>query len=224
MIDISGIASSFQDVDYADISSWPAALKLIASLLIGIGILVAMYMLLYQPKLESLEAAKLTEVDLKAEFAEKQKLAVNLPAYQEQMVEIKERFASVLRQLPEESEVPALLTDISEAGVEQGLVFQGFKPSRPEQKNFYVRLPIKIQASGTYHQLADFISAIANFRRVVTVGDLEIVRARSKSSSGVVDVGLTPLTFKSDIYTYHYSEKEVLSDKQAGAVIRVKQQ
>jgi hypothetical protein len=58
----------------------------------------------------------------------------------------------------------------------------------------------------------------------VTVGDLEIVRARSKSSSGVVDVGLTPLTFKSDIYTYHYSEKEVLSDKQAGAVIRVKQQ
>ena len=217
-MNLSEISASFQDVDYSDISSWPVVLKLIVSLLIGIGILVGMYMLLYKPKMEQLDAAVVREQTLRAEFVEKQKLAANLPAYQQQMIEIKERFDKVLRQLPEESEVPALLTEISEAGVEQGLVFQQFKPGRPQQKNFYVQLPINIQASGTYHQLAGFISAIANFQRVVTVGNFELVRA--KTGRGV-DPGTTPLTFKADIFTYHYSEKENPANN--GGVKRVKQ-
>jgi len=192
-------------------------------LLIGIGILVAMYVFLYQPNLDSLKAAQDQELSLRGEFVVIQRLAVNLPGYQQQMIEIKERFDKVLRQLPEESEVPALLVNISEAGLEQGLVFQRFKPSRPEQKNFYVRLPIHIQASGTYHQLAGFISAIANFQRVVTVGNLEIVRARTGGRGNVEDADLTPLTFKSDIYTYHFSEKNDPSANPDGNVSRVKQ-
>jgi type IV pilus assembly protein PilO len=219
-MNMSDIAASFQDVDYTDLSSWPPVLKIVVSLLIGIGILVAMYMLLYQPKLDELKLATDEEINLRAEFAEKQRLAVNLPAYKEQMIEIKERFDKVLRQLPEASEVPALLVDISEAGLEQGLVFQRFKPSKAEQKNFYVRLPIQIQASGTYHQLAGFISAIANFQRVVTVGDLEIIRAKSSGAGSVNEVDLTPLAFKAAIYTYHFSEKNTGVDEK---VLRVQQ-
>lgn len=217
---MSDFAASFRDVDYSDISSWPAFLKLLGSLLVGIGILVAIYMLFYKPRLETLERNQAEELKLRAEFVEKQKKAANLPAYQKQMVEIKERFAKVLRQLPEESEVPALLTNISEAGVKQGLVFQRFKPGRPEQKNFYVRLPIQIQASGTYHQLAGFISDIANFQRIVTVGNLDLVRAAGNAQNP--DEGVTPLTFKADIYTYHFSEQQNLPG-QEGKVTRVQQ-
>jgi len=210
--------SSFKDVDYSDISEWPYVLKLLASLLIGIGILVAMYVMFYQPKMESLAIAEGKEQSLKAEFVDKQGLAVNLPAYQEQMIEIKERFDSVLRQLPEQSEVPALLTDISQAGVEQGLVFKRFQPSKPEQKNFYVRLPISIEASGTYHQLAGFISMIANFQRVVTVGDLQIVRSKK---AGALDDGPVPLTFKANIYTYHYSRIQDPASQTGSAAVRL---
>ena len=207
------LAASFRDVDYSDISSWPYILKLTVIALIGSGILAAMYGLFYQPKLESLAIAEDKELTLKGEFEDKYSLAVNLPAYQQQMVEIKDRFDSVLRQLPEQSEVPALLTDISQAGVEQGLEFRRFKPSAPEQKNFYVRLPIQIEASGTYHQLAGFISMIANFQRVVTVGNLEIIR---DTGNRAVSEGAVPLSFKAAIYTYHFS-RTGHSAKQADA-------
>jgi type IV pilus assembly protein PilO len=212
---MSDIVASFQDVDYVDIRSWPTVLKLIVSLLVGVGILVAMYMLLYQPKLDLLKISEDQELVLRTEFVEKQKLAANLPAYQEQLIQIKLRFEKILQQLPDASEVPALLVNISEAGIEQGLVFQRFKPSTVEQKNFYVRLPIQIKASGTYHQLAGFISSIANLQRVVTVGNLDIVRAGGANAN---NDGLTPLTFTSTIYTYHFSE-----DKGAGGdeVLRV---
>ncbi len=212
------LAASFRDVDYSDLSSWPHILKLTVIALIGAGILGAMYGLFYQPKLESIAIAKDKELTLMAEFEDKQSLAVNLPAYQQQMVEIKERFDSVLRQLPEQSEVPALLTDISQAGVEQGLEFRRFKPSAPEQKNFYVRLPIQIEASGTYHQLAGFISMIANFQRVVTVGDLEIVR---DGKNDAATDGAVPLSFKAAIYTYHFSRTGDAAKEAGGAAARV---
>jgi type IV pilus assembly protein PilO len=220
-MNFSNFAASFEDIDYSDLSSWPAFLKSLVSLSIGVGILVAMFFLFYQPKMEIIEIAKRKEMNLRKEFISKQKLAVNLPAYKKQMVEIKQRFDKVLTQLPEASEVPALLTDISEAGIEQGLVFRNFKPLAKEQKNFYVRLPIKIQASGTYHQLAGFISAIANFQRVVTVGNLDIARAGKKNRG--IDPKVTPLVFSANIYTYYYSAKANPSDKNKGAVKRVKQ-
>lgn len=215
----SDFFGSLREVDYADISSWPHALKLIVSLLLGVLILVGIFFAFYQPKLESIEAAEVQESSLKVEFEKKQKLAANLPAYQAQMVEIKERFDEVLRQLPDQSEVPALLTDISEAGLEQGLEFERFKPSRPEQKNFYVQLPIEIEASGDYHQLAGFISAIANFKRVVTVGNLEITRKDSRQGE---DETRIPLEFKADLFTYHYSENENLNDQNNADVSRIR--
>lgn len=213
----SDFFASLSEVDYTDISSWPRALKLITSFLVGIAILVAIFLMFYQPKLKSVEAAETQENNLKGEFEKKQKLAVNLPAYQAQMIEIKERFDEVLQQLPDKSEVPALLQDISEAGKEQGLVFERFKPSRPVQKNFYVQLPIEIEASGDYHQLASFISTIANFKRVVTVGNLEITR---KSLSADEDASSTPLDFSASLYTYHFSENEDLQNNSEVSRIR----
>lgn len=215
----SSFFASLEDVDYSDISSWPHALKLISSLLVGLAILAAIFFMFYQPKLESIKAAEVQEDNFKIEFEKKQKLAVNLSAYQEQMVEIKDRFDEVLRQLPDESEVPALLTDISVAGLEQGLEFQRFKPSRPEQKNFYVQMPIDIEASGNYHQLAEFISLIANFKRVVTVGDLEISRSKQTKED---DGESVPLNFKAKLYTYHFSENENLENQNDAAVSRIR--
>ena len=219
-ISLSNIAASFEDIDYADFSLWPVFLKVSVSFFIGVGILLAMFFLFYQAKMEAIEVAKRKELNLRKEFVSKQKLAVNLPAYKKQMVEIKQRFDKVLIQLPEASEVPALLTDISAAGIEQGLVFRRFEPLTKEQKNFYIRLPIQIQASGTYHQLAGFISAIANFQRVVTVGNLDIARASEKTRGG--DRKVAPLVFTANIYTYHYSAQANPSAKNTGAVKRVK--
>ena len=87
------------------------------------------------------------------------------------MVEIKERFGVVLRQLPDKTEVPALLVDISQAGLARGLKFEQFKPEKAQTKEFYNMLPISIQVLGTYHQLAEFISDLAGLPRIVTVGD-----------------------------------------------------
>ncbi len=199
---------SLQEMDFSELSSWPYWLKVLSSILVGIMLLYGGYSLFYKPKLERLRLAQAQEIKLKEEFLARQKLAVNLPAYELQMVEIEDRFKALLRQLPNRNEVPALLTDISQAGKERGLEFKRFKPSDASEKGFYVELPIQIEASGTYHQLASFVSDIANFQRVVTIGDLEMQRTTFSEDDNVAIEDI-PLTFKANLFTYHYNEAEV---------------
>jgi type IV pilus assembly protein PilO len=169
--------------------------------------MLAGYQLLYSPNQSRLESAEAQEVTLKTEFETKQQLVANLPAYKLQMLEIQDRFDALLKQLPNQTEVPALLTDISQVGKERGLEFRRFKPLQANQKDFYVELPIEIDASGTYHQLASFVSDIANFERVVTIGNVEMQRTEFKQDADLAIENI-PLTFKAILHTYHYNESD----------------
>ncbi len=201
-----------QDTELSDLSSWPHWLKVVGSLLLGAALLFGGYHLFYKPKQIRLHSAQATEIKLKQDFRDKQLLAANLPAYQKQMVEIQDRFNVLLKQLPNETEVPALLTDISQVGKERGLEFRRFKPLKAQLKDFYVELPIEIEASGTYHQLASFVSDIANFQRVVKIGDIDMQRSQFKEDSDV-KIEAIPLTFKATLLTYHYNELELQPDE-----------
>ena len=63
------------------------------------------------------------EAELKNTFSTKKGMVVNLPAYQKQMGEIETLLGELVAQLPDSSEVPRLLIDITEAGKQRGLEF-----------------------------------------------------------------------------------------------------
>ena len=83
-------------------------------------------------------------------------------------------FGALLRQLPETTEVESLLVDVSQTGLAAGLEVKKFKPSAEEKKGFYAELPIALEVSGSYHQLATFISGIAALPRIVTISDMKL--------------------------------------------------
>ena len=122
----------------------------------------------------SLDYERAQELELRRTFTIKKGMVVNLPAYQAQMIQIKNMLAELVRQLPDSSEVPSLLIDITEAGGRRGLEFVVFDPQEQELGDFYSTLPILMEVKGNYHQLANFISDLAQMPRIVTVGDLEI--------------------------------------------------
>ena len=166
--------------------------------ILGIAILYAGYHYLIEPERSALAKLERTEQQLKSTYLTKKELVVNLPAYRQQMVEIQDRFGVVLKQLPDKTEVPALLIDISQVGLARGLQFQQFKPAQPRTEEFYIRLPISIQVSGTYHQLAEFISDLAALPRIVTLGNMTIRRRQE-----------TNLSMTAQLFTYQYLEEDL---------------
>ncbi len=163
-----------KNINLNDISSWPISVKIIGIVFFCIVILGAGYWFLIQGELEEYKSVEAKEQQLRETYLNKKALAINLPAYKQQMADMEQTFGSLLRQLPNTTEVPDLLVDITQAGLGRGLEFVLFKPEKEQPKDFYAELPISIKVRGTYHELGQFVSDVAALPRIVTFGDITI--------------------------------------------------
>jgi len=193
-----------RSIDLNDISGWPRSVKIAAAVLICVVILAAGYWFIIKDQIAALEKAERQEVTLKNEFSEKKALAVNLDAYKRQMDEMQERFGVMLRQLPNRTEVPELLIDITQTGLGRGLRFDLFQPRNKRVADFYAELPINIRVQGTYHELGGFVSDVAALPRIVTIDDLSLSPA-----------GGDTLTMSAIAKTYHYLDDAQIAQREA---------
>ena len=164
-----------RQIDLNDPASWPTWFSLIVVLAGALALLYGGWHFVINDQIRTFERLVQQEAELKNTFSIKKGMVVNLPAYQKQMGEIEELLSELVAQLPDSSEVPRLLVDITEAGKQHGLEFLVFDPLEEIQSEFYELLPIRVEVSGTYHQLAGFISHLSAFPRIVTVGDMSII-------------------------------------------------
>jgi len=172
-----------KNIDLNDPASLPIPIKIFAIVLICVVLLFLGYYLWIADEIEQLEKEQRQETTLKDTFLNKKALAINLPAYKQQMEEMHQVFGALLRQLPNKTEVPNLLVDITQAGVGRGLNFVLFKPEKERPKEFYAELPINIRVSGGYHEMGQFVSDLAALPRIVTVGNIEITTEKNGSLS-----------------------------------------
>lgn len=165
---------ALKKIDYHDVSRWPLALQVTAVVLAGLIVLGGGLWFDARHQYDLLTLARQQENTLKKTFLLKQHKAANLPAYTQQMEEMKTSFGTMLRQLPGKTEVAELLLDISQAGLQSGLEFELFKPDAEQPAEFYAELPIHIKVTGHYHQFGDFVSRVAALSRIVTLHDFAI--------------------------------------------------
>jgi type IV pilus assembly protein PilO len=155
--------------------NWPWLVKAGAFVLIFVIVQVAAYFVLWQAQAEDIEKGRADVAKQKETFLEKKRLAVNLEAYKQQRAEIEQSFGALLKQLPNKSEMDALLIDINQAGLGRGLAFELFKPSEKENfTEFYAELPVNIKVTGNYHDLGAFASDVAKMPRIVLLTDLKL--------------------------------------------------
>lgn len=203
---LSDFAFRVEDVKNADLNdpqTWPVSLKMLL-ILIGAGaILFAGYYYIIKDQIEELERHQKTELSLKKTYLKKKELAINLPAYRVQMEEIKEKFGFLLQQLPNKTEIPELLIDITQAGLGEGLKFHLFDPGGRRVRDFYAELPIKIKVNGSFHQFGMFVSEVAALSRIVTINNLTIKRQKGSG-----------LTMSAVAKTYNYLDEDEIASQQ----------
>jgi type IV pilus assembly protein PilO len=148
-------------------------------------------------QLRILESHEGKETELKEEFRAKADQAAKLELYKEQLAEMEASFGALLRQLPETTEVESLLVDVSQTALAAGLEIKKFKPSNEEKKGFYAELPIALEVTGSFHQLATFISGIAALPRIVTISEMKLQPFSSKDpNDGKLSMAATAKTYR----------------------------
>lgn len=155
-------------------------------------------------QLDELEKYEFEEGELKSQFTVKADQAAKLDLYKEQLAEMQASFQAILRQLPERTDVESLLVDVSQTGLANGLEIKKFKPSAEEKKGFYAELPISLEVTGNYHDLASFISGVAALPRIVTMHDLKLERKQAEKDGPKTE----KLQMTATARTYRYLKED----------------
>lgn len=201
------LLEQFRNLNPRDPGAWPPLPKalllvMVAVLIVGLG-----YALDWQEQMDELDAGRARETKLKDEYVAKEQQAVNLDLYRQQLREIDSSFGALLKQLPNRSQMDALLVDINQAGLGRGLQFDLFKPAPAETKReFYAELPVTLRITGSYHDMGQFASDIGQLSRIVTLNDIGLT---SGGKDGALVMDVTAKTFR------YLDEDEVAAQNRA---------
>ena len=191
-VNFNAIAEDFKHTNWKDPGTWSVAPKLLVVLATLVAIPVAGFFLDTQGQIEELERGQAAEGKLKEDYLNKKKQAVNLDLHKQQLREINESFGALLKQLPNKSQMDALLVDINQAGLGRGLQFETFKPGGEAVKESFAELPIEIKVTGTYHDMGAFASDVGQLSRIVTLNDVNIETGKD----GILTMGATARTYR----------------------------
>jgi type IV pilus assembly protein PilO len=163
-----------KNINPKDPGGWPWPVKISALAAIFLVIVATGAALDWQGQWERLGKARQEENTLKETFLSKKKEAINLDIIKKQLTETQQSFGALLKQLPNKSEMDALLTDINQAGLGHGLQFELFKPGKETITGVFAEQPITLRVTGNYDDIGKFASDISLLPRIVTLSNISI--------------------------------------------------
>jgi len=186
-------------IPWAKLSKLSKAQKL----LIAVAILGALWgcfvWFLYMPQTEKITKLRGDLGAAKTKLARLKNVEKNLRAFKKKYRDTELKFKQALKLLPDKHEIPTLLTSISNLGAQSGLEFLLFQPQKEVNRNFYAEIPLKIEVTGPFHNVATFFDKVSKLSRIVNIGNVKMAAAKAaktKSDTVILKTGCTATTYK----------------------------
>jgi type IV pilus assembly protein PilO len=176
---------------------------------------VAYYVIFYGEIASAIEAAKAREQQLSQDLQEARKAEF---AYQKDLAELADRQQGqreLNRILPMQSEYPAFLSAIQNVANVAGVQLAAWTPSPEVTEQFYVRVPMKLELVGRYHQIAKFFYGVSQLDRIINLENVNLGHPELKGEDVVVHADVLATAFRA----LGDSTKEAGKDKRAGAKV-----
>ena len=149
----------------------------IAGLVAVIALLVGGYVFtVWMPVQEDIESINKNIQLQQTTLLRLKNTARDLPHKKLQFEQMKKQLALASSMLPERSQIPDLLDGVSRAGKHAGLEFSVFKPMPEVKKDLHAEVPVSLNMTGTFRQVALFLSTVGEMQRIVDVKNLTFVR------------------------------------------------
>lgn len=161
--------------------------------------MILFYFFVYAPKSTEIVTLQKAVTTLESELKTVKVKAGKLDEQQAMMKEMEEKFMEASVVMPDNKEIPSLLTNISSQGTGSGLDLLSFTPGDEIPKEFYAEIPVSLSVKGTYHNLGYFLDTISKLPRIVNVANLSI-------STPTMEEGEMMLSTKLSLVTYKFIE------------------
>lgn len=179
------------DITLDDIAYLPTKFRLGIIALTMVVLLALVYWFDTRGQVSQIEQLEKQELQLKTQFSGFVQQSVNSKAYQEQIARLQEQVNGFISQLPDQTELPDLLENITRISQQSQITLTQMQPQKLRNDNLYRVLPITINAQGSYHQLATFISRLENMPTIVLLGNWQMHLQTASTSQERVDMTMT---------------------------------
>lgn len=175
-------------------------LPLIARLGIGAGLLVlvgvAYFVVFYGDLASSFRAAENREKQLRGELADARKAEF---AYQKDLAELndrQQRARELQKILPTSTEYPSFLSSVQSVANVTGIGLTAWTPQEEIPEEFYARVPMKLELTGRFHQVAKFFFGVGQLDRIINMENISITDPERESDEVVVKVEVLATAFR----------------------------
>lgn len=152
--------------------------------------------LVYIPKTEEISKTGKQIVILKQKLIKARAKAKNLKKFRAEMAEVERHFKAALNLLPNKKEIPSLLRNITKLGSEAALEFRFFSPQSERSQGFYMEIPVSIEVSGNYHNVALFFDKVGHMDRIVNILNVTMTPIKARSSTLIAKFNAVTYRFK----------------------------
>ncbi|MBN2418504.1 MAG: type 4a pilus biogenesis protein PilO [Deltaproteobacteria bacterium] len=178
-------------IEKVEVIKMPIRIAILAGTLIVLaGIFIPF---VYMPKAEAIAATRTKIDDLNVQLDRARTQRKKLPKVREEMKKVDLQFEAALRLLPNDREIPELLTKISELGVDSNLYIETFRPQSDKTKGFYAEIPISLKIKGNYHDVAVFFEKVGNMERIMNIQNVNMKPEKERST--ILDVTCDAITY-----------------------------
>jgi type IV pilus assembly protein PilO len=177
----------------------PNSQKIGILLFIMCAMIVAYIYNIFMPQRDFYTVQKENLVKLQAKYNEQQSILSNLPRFKAELKLLQMQFDEALKMLPNDREIPDLITSISTLAQESGLEINLFQPKPEITMDFYAQIPVDMKVSGKYHQIGIFFDKLSKLPRIINIENLSLASIKSKkikSNLIVLDAAFIAKTFK----------------------------
>jgi type IV pilus assembly protein PilO len=176
--------------------NWPLYQRIL--LLCGLlAVIVAGFVYLgFKPQIEELSNLRKRKNTLQAKLEEDRRIADNLPKFKAEFEKMERQLELALTELPNQKEIPALLTSIAGLAKDNGLDVLRFKPGSEKVRDFYAEVPVALKLVGSYHEVAMFFYDVGNMSRIVNMNNLRMGSAKMSGGRNLLSVDCLATTFR----------------------------
>jgi type IV pilus assembly protein PilO len=149
----------------------------------------------YLPKTEEIATTREEIAKLQQKLNQAIVRARALKKFEAEYAEVDAQFQEALKLLPNTKEIPTLLKTITQLGTDSQLEFLLFSPQRERAQDFFMEIPVSIEVSGTYNNVAIFFDKVGQMERIVNILNVSMTPQKERS---------TTLTTRCDAVTYRF--------------------
>jgi type IV pilus assembly protein PilO len=155
-----------------------ARVPLYTKVALGAGVVLltigAYWFVFYSDTAAKIEGALRQKKALADELAQQQQALASYFADRDELALREQRARDLNKVLPPDAEEDAFLSSVQQASNAAGIDLKAYAPQDEISQSFYAKVPMKLEMSGRFHQIAKFAYELGKIDRIINVENIEL--------------------------------------------------